>query len=178
MNSRLYQMIQDGRIPNRGGQWIDTYSQVTHPSIAGTILAGIQRINHYYVMVEQIQIPANTKSGVQTMDVGGVCDLSYPTSTTRRGRVQDDGNVAPAITCGVEHTHRRIEPGFRVRKLTPRECFRLMDVREEDIDILLSAGIPETQLTHLAGNSIVVSCLYHIFDKLFIHPDQAGLTLL
>ena len=112
------------------------------------------------------------------MQVGGVCGLSYPTSKTRRGRVQDGGTIAQALTCGTEHTHRRIEPGYRIRKLTPRECFRLMDVDDAVIDTIQAAGISDSQQYKLAGNSIVVNCLYLIFDKLFTHPEKAGMTLL
>lgn len=61
---------------------------------------------------------------------------------------------------------------FRIRKLTPREVFRLMDVSEPDIDTLLNAGISNSQLYKLAGNSIVTSCLYHIFRKMFIETDM------
>lgn len=56
---------------------------------------------------------------------------------------------------------------FRIRKLTPRECYRLMDVPEENIDRLLASGISKSKHYKLAGNSIVVSCLYHIFKNLF-----------
>ena len=61
---------------------------------------------------------------------------------------------------------------LRIRKLTPRECFRLMDVSEPDIDKLLNAGISNSQLYKLAGNSIVVSCLYHIMRKMFCEPQN------
>lgn len=61
---------------------------------------------------------------------------------------------------------------FRIRKLTPREVFRLMDVSEPDIDTLLNAGISNSQLYKLAGNSVVVSCLYHLFRKMFIETDM------
>jgi site-specific DNA-cytosine methylase len=63
------------------------------------------------------------------------------------------------------------ETRYRIRKLTPRECFRLMDVDDEDIDKIQAAGISKTQQYKLAGNSIVVSCLYHIFRTMFI-DDQ------
>ena len=66
---------------------------------------------------------------------------------------------------------------YRIRKLTPRECFRLMDVADADIDKIQAAGISNSQQYKMAGNSIVVSCLYHIFDKLFIHTEQSELTL-
>lgn len=57
---------------------------------------------------------------------------------------------------------------MKLRKLTPRECLRLMDVDEQNIDTMLNAGLSDTQLYKLAGNSIVVSCMCHIFRKLFI----------
>ena len=70
-----------------------------------------------------------------------------------------------------------VQEGYRIRKLTERECFRLMDVSEADIDKIQAAGISKTQQYKMAGNSIVVSCLYHIFDRLFIHTDHTELTL-
>ena len=68
---------------------------------------------------------------------------------------------------------------FRIRKLTPRECYRLMDVPEEYIDRLLASGISKSQHYKLAGNSIVVSCLYHIFKNLFTNeiPVNQQLSL-
>ena len=61
---------------------------------------------------------------------------------------------------------------MRIRKLTPRECFRLMNVDEPDIDKIQASGVSNSAQYKLAGNSIVVACLYHIFDKMFIHPEQ------
>lgn len=60
---------------------------------------------------------------------------------------------------------------LRIRKLTERECFRLMDVEETDIDKIQAAGISRTQQYKMAGNSIVVAVLYHIFRKMFIQPE-------
>lgn len=66
---------------------------------------------------------------------------------------------------------------IRIRKLTPRECFRLMDVDEDKIDILMQKWttpkgkveqrISNSQLYKMAGNSIVVSCMVGIFENLF-----------
>lgn len=61
-----------------------------------------------------------------------------------------------------------------IRCLTERELFRLMDCDERDIDTLLNAGIARTQLSKLAGNSIVVSCLYYIFKNIFVTPNPQG----
>lgn len=62
---------------------------------------------------------------------------------------------------------------FRIRKLTPRECFRLMGVDDADIDKIQASGISNSGQYKLAGNSIVVDVLYHIFRKMFIEtgPD-------
>ena len=60
---------------------------------------------------------------------------------------------------------------FAIRKLTPRECFRLMDVDDKDIDTIQAAGISNSQQYKLAGNSIVVNCLYHLFRKMFIDTE-------
>lgn len=60
---------------------------------------------------------------------------------------------------------------FRIRKLTPRECFRLMDVDDSDIDKIQESGLSNSAQYKLAGNSIVRSCLYHIFRKMFIETE-------
>ena len=63
---------------------------------------------------------------------------------------------------------------FRIRKLTPRECFRLMGVDDKDIDKIQAAGVSNSGQYKLAGNSIVVNVLFHIFRKMFIEtePDK------
>ena len=66
---------------------------------------------------------------------------------------------------------------YRIRKLTERECFRLMDVPEEYIDRIQAAGISRSQQYKMAGNSIVVSCMYHIWRKLWIDTQIKTLTL-
>lgn len=60
---------------------------------------------------------------------------------------------------------------YRIRKLTPTECFRLMGVEDDRISVLLGAGISNTQLYKLAGNSIVEDVLYHLFRKMFVEVD-------
>lgn len=69
--------------------------------------------------------------------------------------------------------------GYRIRKLTPRECFRLMGVSEDNIDKIQQAGISNSQQYKMAGNSIVVDVLYHIFRKMFVDKSRetAQLTL-
>lgn len=64
------------------------------------------------------------------------------------------------------------EVEYRIRKLTPRECFRLMGVEDKDIDKIQNAGISNSQQYKLAGNSIVVDVLYHLFRKMFIEKES------
>ncbi len=66
---------------------------------------------------------------------------------------------------------------FRIRKLTPCECFRLMDVSEDDIDRIQNAGISKSQQYKMAGNSIVVACLAGIFANLFDTTERVKTTL-
>ena len=56
---------------------------------------------------------------------------------------------------------------FRIRKLTPKECFRLMDVTDEDIAKVQNTGISNTKQYKLAGNSICVNVLYFIMEQMF-----------
>lgn len=56
---------------------------------------------------------------------------------------------------------------YGIFKLSPRECLRLMDVREEDIDKMLSVN-SNSQCYKQAGNSIVVAVLTAIFSQLNI----------
>ena len=60
---------------------------------------------------------------------------------------------------------------FRIRKLTPRECFRLMGVDDADIDKIQALGISNSAQYKLAGNSIVVDVLYHLFRKMFVETE-------
>lgn len=55
----------------------------------------------------------------------------------------------------------------RIRKLTPTECLRLMDVRDDDIEKMKGSGLSNSALYKLAGNSIVCACLEGIFTQLF-----------
>lgn len=66
---------------------------------------------------------------------------------------------------------KRVKTVVRIRKLTKRECFRLMGVSDEDIS-KIQAVCSNTQCYKLAGNSIVVNVLDAIFSNLFF-PEKA-----
>lgn len=177
-------------------------------------------------LCDKVAIPQATKKGYIECEIGGVADLSYPDSKTRRGRVQDGGNICPTLTatetgvCRIESIEDKPKERFfrqaldtfddsdaeygdtidafnkrvnksgcsptlttrpegfktailpitnnlRVRKLTPKECFRLMGFSDENFYAAHDVGISNSQLYKQAGNSIVVDVLYYIFVELY-----------
>lgn len=80
-------------------------------------------------------------------------EYNAPSLTTMGG-----GNRQPMINGGTDMND------LRIRKLTPRECFRLMGVKDEDVDKL--SNMSNSTLYHLAGDSIVTTVLMAIFGEL------------
>lgn len=167
-----------------------------------------------------VMIPQATKQGYIECKVGGVADLSFPSSSTRRGRVQDSGNICPTLMAGQQDVCY-IEPkpklvggigkinfgkqyrqgnriysadeiamclnaqpvgnaggysylyniGYRIRKLTPLECWRLMGFTDEQFYKAQKVN-SNSQLYKQAGNSIVVDVCYWIFYQLFINKSE------
>lgn len=72
----------------------------------------------------------------------------------------------------IEQVRGHEEMRYRIRKLTPRERFRLMGVDDADIDKIQASGISNSQQYKCAGNSIVVDVLYHIFRKMFCETEN------
>ena len=146
-----------------------------------------------------------TKNGGIDVKSGGVMNISFPESNTRRGRVIDGGNISPTLDTGCETgvvsvkpclTPDRIEkrqngrrfkedgdPMFtitaqdkhgvmiegdqevRIRKLTPRECFRLQGFPDEYFDRAQAVN-SDSQLYKQAGNSVTVNVIYEIAKRL------------
>lgn len=113
----------------------------------------------------KIAIRQATKKGYIECEFGGVADLSYPESKTRRGRVQENGQICPTITA-TETGVCRIESPIRIRKLTPKECFKLMGFSDENFEAA-EKMVSNSQLYKQAGNSIVVDVLYYILVELY-----------
>ena len=65
-----------------------------------------------------------------------------------------------------------VKYGLRIRKLTPRECLRLMGWDDEQIDAIQEAGVSRAQQYRQAGNGIVVQVLEAIFANLFLKKPK------
>lgn len=61
----------------------------------------------------------------------------------------------------------------RYRKLTPKEYFRLMGFSDSDYELLAMNGISKTQIYKMAGNSIVVTVLEHLFKQIYTPGTQS-----
>lgn len=87
----------------------------------------------------------------------------------QNGYIREDGTVGTITTDGSspKHNNRVIEDtsSIRIRKLTPKECWRLMDFDDADFEKASKVN-SDSQLYKQAGNSIVVNCLYLIFKEL------------
>lgn len=111
-----------------------------------------------------IMIPENTKKGFKEASVG---DGIYTNRTHQKRGVVQKGKI-PTIKCSINDIGVVVDRNDKIsiRRLTPKEVWRLMGWSDEDIDKVLSIGISNTQLYKMAGNSIVINVLSKIFEKL------------
>ena len=113
-----------------------------------------------------VRIKEATKKGYAIAYYGDSVNIDYPHSKTRRGRVGH--GVAQTLTTSPSQlvVLHDTSNSLCVRKLTPRECFRLMGFTDADFDRAFSLN-SETQLYKQAGNSIVSSVVRYIFEEIF-----------
>jgi DNA (cytosine-5)-methyltransferase 1 len=85
-------------------------------------------------------------------------------------RVYADKGISPTLNTmqGGNRQPKILQENYRIRKLTPLECWRLMGFKDEQFYKAKSAGLSDNQLYKQAGNSIVVNVLEAIFKNLFL----------
>lgn len=118
--------------------------------------------------------PIHLEKCIKDIMENKVDDICYVERTplkylNRNGKKTDGQYTFCVDTChtgGIKEYYS--DNTYRIRKLTPRECFRLMGMRDDDIDKIQAAGISNTQQYKMAGNSIVVDVLEAIFKNLFM----------
>lgn len=109
----------------------------------------------------QIAIKTANKQGYDMARGGDGIDLAYPKSQTRRGRVGH--GVAKTLATG--DSMAVLTEDMKIRKLTPKECWRLMGFDDSDFEKAEKIN-SNTQLYKQAGNSIVVNVLEGILRNL------------
>lgn len=119
------------------------------------------------IVENYLPIKEATEKGYKEAYDGDYVNIQFPSSKTRRGRVGEQ--IANTLICN-DGNGVVVYP--RIRKLTPKECFRLMGFDDKDCDILVGNKISNTQLYKMAGNSIVVDVLENIFIELLSQYDD------
>ena len=109
----------------------------------------------------KIRVKEATSKGYAEAEVGDSVNLSHPNSKTRRGRAGKQ--VANTLLTG--ESQGVIEPDFRIRKLTPRECWRLQGIPDWAFDKAQEVN-SNSQLYNQAGNSVTVNVIAAIAKKL------------
>lgn len=105
---------------------------------------------------EYLKIKSATSKGYEEATEGDSINFSVPNSETRRGRVGK--GVAQTLDTGCQ---QGVLNNYKIRRLTPRECFRLMDFPDT-----FTWTVSDSQAYKQAGNSIVVNVLYKIIKNL------------
>lgn len=90
-------------------------------------------------------------------------NIAFPQSDKRRGRVIDEGNTSPTLDTGCEIG--QLTEDLRIRKLTPKECFRLQGFPDEYFERAAEV-CSDSQLYKQAGNSVTVNVIYEIAKRL------------
>lgn len=105
----------------------------------------------------KIRVREATKQGYAEASVGDSVNLAHPNSKTRRGRVGKQ--IANTLLTG--ESQGVVEPNFRIRKLTPRECWRLQGFPDWAFDKAQEVN-SNSQLYKQAGNSVTVNVIKEI----------------
>lgn len=102
------------------------------------------------------------------MQIGNIAPDTPTFKNRTHGRVYDINGISPTLNCsGGGSREPIIYVNARLRKLTPKEFFRLQDVAEDDIGTIMRVGLSDSAMYKLAGNSIPVGMLYYVFEQLF-----------
>ena len=106
----------------------------------------------------KVMVKEATQKGYDVATVGDSINISQPNSKTRRGRVGH--SIANTLVTGSEQATLTSE--YRIRKLTPRETWRLQAFPDELFDKAQQAGLSDSQLYKQAGNSVTVNVIEYI----------------
>ena len=109
----------------------------------------------------KIRVKEATSQGYAEAEIGDSVNLSHPNSKTRRGRVGKQ--IANTLLTG--ESQGVVEPDFRIRKLTPREYWRLQGFPDWAFDKAQEVN-SNSQLYKQAGNSVTVNVIAAIAKEL------------
>lgn len=128
---------------------------------------------------EMVNKSRSVKCGVSISKDNRIVAFQYDKkrSSVSEYRIDNDEGISQTVISAHEPKVYGESTEYRIRKLTEREYFRLMDVDDADIDKIQAAGISKSQQYKMAGNSICVGVLFHIFRKLFVDKENENQQL-
>ena len=125
-----------------------------------------EQVDEKYYLSEDIQ--KRFKITNQNKNIIGTTKPEFRTIGQRDLVYSKEGIMGALVATDYKQPKQILDDEYyRIRKLTPRECFRLMGMSDDDIDKIQAIGISNTQQYKMAGNSIVVDVLEAIFKNLF-----------
>lgn len=131
------------------------------------VLAGISRTLKSQSHDAAVLIREATTRGYTEALPGDSVNISHPNSETRRGRVGK--GIANTLLTGKEQAV--VTEEFQIRKLTPRECWRLQGFPDWAFDRAKEVN-SDSQLYKQAGNSVTVPVIHDIARKLVSYPTK------
>lgn len=181
-NKSLQKTLEQNKIDDTC--YIDTYNKRIDKEKSGTITTGVSFRNNTFLAIKN----ATKKGYLEATDGDGI-DISSRMEH-HRGNVQKDkiqtittsggndrgvainmrkdlcNNLISSTLTTASNNEIAIVNNMRIRKLTPKECFRLMGVKDEDFE-KCAKNQSDSSLYHLAGDSICISCLMALLSQLF-----------
>ena len=128
----------------------------------GNVQCGIsQTLNTYGGNNVGVVVSNDVCTTPQVLGGIGEKDSNNNTQWKQQNRIYND-NVSISVTTSYNPYYKS---NLRIKKLTPKECFRLMGVKDEDYD-RAAKNQSDSSLYHLAGDSIVVNVLMAIFKEM------------
>ena len=161
-NDAIEYTYSNARLKEIGGGFIKKQNMKDN-NVMSTLKCNPQQIGICVDAPSGVAIRTANKQGYDMATDGDGVDLSYPQSKTKRGRV---GHGVSKTLMGAD-CMGTID-NYRIRKLTPKECWRLMSFDDSDFDKAKASGVSDSQLYKQAGNSIVVKVLEGILRNLLI----------
>ena len=154
-------------------QFLDPTADFVSNQFTATELAITKKVNGQWYVKQAVKNDVGAGVGYVPINEYQRVDLAFPNSSNRRGRV---GDYAGTLTTS---PRQGVLIGDKFRLFTSKEMLRLMGFRDEDYDKMVKSGLTEAQIAKLAGNSICVPVLEHIFKALFAqYPELTeGLNL-
>lgn len=161
----------------KDGTFIDAYNRDINNEVAGAITTRINDSNNTFVSVKNedmytelektLFLPNGnirrylSSDKVDEFKEGQMATTTYPDGYGHGPRTHDMSIALNTID------KPSVKQNLRIRKITPKECFRLMAFEDIDADRMKESGLSESAMYKISGDSIVVTVLIGIFSQLF-----------